>query len=913
MQSVLQSPESSESPHTKPQIACAPNGELYLVSVASKARGDNSTTEILDLLINQAISPSQETSSLEHAVFWAQLAASLINKVRELADPDAEVLNNLSNIILPDNEAQSFLDRAPNMLGIEYCSLESVHKLWCALGERLAARITHSKESVDGFLRSSNQLLGIVGRVFFHLAENKHDPERPFAFMATYTSRISEQGRIQHVPLARAIQESGATGNKSALLAILLPVHKVATQSQFIKGLVDSGAVYHPQPWGEAQAFEFLQQIALFESFGIGVRVPNWWNPKKPRHPVLQVTIGEAKSSSVGLDAMLDFSAACVVDGKKLTEADLNQLLAAGSGLVRFKGEWIEVDSSKLQEVAAQLKSLRKMGEVSLAEGLRLLAQASISQRNGIGDTLLGSDGEHGVAWREIRAGKWLQETLENLRNPENSPITGLKGLQATLRPYQEAGVRWLWYLYSLGLGGCLADDMGLGKTLQIISFLLMLKNRGALHSPALLVVPASLIGNWKGECVRFAPSLRLFIAHSSESSTTEISSHSSTGFKGFDVVLTTYSGLLTQEWISELTWSLVVIDEAQAIKNSGTKQSKAARATKAAVRFALTGTPVENQLGDLWSLFDFINPGLLGTTQQFAKFIKVEQSSSDNSYGRLRTLIQPYLLRRLKTDKRIISDLPDKSEVKVYCGLSPKQIALYQQSVTELAEAVKAAKAGIQRKGLVLSYLMRFKQICNHPAQWLGHGDYKIEESGKVERLVTLFDEIAARQDKVLIFSQFREVLDPLRIILQDRLAKDRTDQSGFVLHGDTAVKNRQKLVTAFQGTPGTAFFLLSLKAGGTGLNLTAASHVIHFDRWWNPAVENQATDRAFRIGQKKNVLVHKFICRGTIEEKIDQMISSKQQLSTQVLADGAEKLLTEMSDEELISFVSLDLSKLG
>jgi hypothetical protein len=910
MQSSNQSSGASQNP---PQIAVAPNGELYLVSAAYKTPGDDPHTAILDLLIDQAISPSPENTALEQISFWAQLATTLITRVRELPDPDSGLLNKFSNINLPDSEAQSFLDQAPIMLGIEYCSLESVHTLWRTLAERFAARITNSKESVDGFLRSFNQLWGIVGRVFFHLAENKHDPERPFAFMATYTSKISEQGRIQHVPLGRAIQESGATGNKSALLAILLPVHKVASQSQFIKSLVESGAVYHPQPWREDQAFEFLQQIELYESFGIGVRVPNWWNPKKPRHPALQITIGEAKASSVGLDAMLDFSADCVIDGRRLAEDELNELLAAGSGLVRFKGEWIEVDRSKLQEVAAQLKSLRTMREVSLAEGLRLLAQTSLSQRNGIGDTLLGADGEQGVAWREIRAGKWLQETLDNLRNPANSPIKDLKGLQATLRPYQEAGVRWLWYLYSLGLGGCLADDMGLGKTLQIITFLVLLKNRGALNSPALLVVPASLIGNWKGECARFAPSLRLFIAHSSESSAAEILSTASSGFKDFDLVLTTYSGLLTQEWSSELKWSLVVVDEAQAIKNSGTKQSRAAKATKATVRFALTGTPVENQLGDLWSLFDFINPGLLGTSEQFAKFIKVESRASHNSYGRLRTLIQPYLLRRLKTDKRIISDLPDKSEVKVYCGLSPKQIALYQQSVTELAEAVKATKPGIQRKGIVLAYLMRFKQICNHPAQWLGHGDYKVEESGKLERLVALFDEIAARQDKVLIFSQFREVLDPLLVILQGRLADDRTDQGGFVLHGDTAVKNRQKLVAAFQDTPGAAFFLLSLKAGGTGLNLTAASHVIHFDRWWNPAVENQATDRAFRIGQRKNVLVHKFICRGTIEEKIDQMIASKQQLSTQVLSDGAEKLLTEMSDDELISFVSLDLSKVG
>jgi superfamily II DNA or RNA helicase len=906
---------------SQPQLAVAPSGALYLHSASvetektrsDKARRSSADSALWDILIDQAISPAKAHSCSEDLLFWGSLATLVITKVRELPDPDAELASAFDGAILSESEEQGFVERLPIMQGVEYCSLETVRKVWLGVRTRLTEQIISSKQSVQEFLQSRNELWKIVGRVFFHLAENRSDLNHPFAFMATYTARITAHGKIQHVPLGRAVEESGKQRNKSALLAILLPVHKVAAQSQFISRLVESSQIYHPQPWTQEQAFEFLQEIELFESFGIGIRVPNWWSSNKLRHPTLRITVGEEKTSTVGLDALLDFSVECVVDGKRISEQELNQLLAAGTGLVRFKGEWIEVDRDKLLQVAQQLKGLRKTKEVSLVEGLRLLANTSINSRDGALSSTLSDTDESAVAWREIRGGAWLRETLEALRNPESCPTAGIAGLHATLRPYQEAGVRWLWYLYSLGLGGCLADDMGLGKTLQIIAFLLMLKTKGELSKPALLVVPASLIGNWKAECARFAPSIKVLIAHSSETSATQVATEAQSGFAKWDVVLTTYSGLLTQKWASEVQWRIVVIDEAQAIKNSGTKQSRAVRATKGAVRFALTGTPVENSLGDLWSLFDFINPGLLGTTNQFSQFVKADKKRAVNQYGRLRSLIQPYLLRRLKTDKRIICDLPDKTEVKVYCGLSAKQVALYQQSVQELAQAVKEYKAGIQRKGIVLSYLMRFKQICNHPAQWLGHGGYEADGSGKVERLLEICDEIFARQDKVLVFSQFREVLDPLAAILQERVSKGSAALPSFVLHGDTAIKDRQKLVTAFQNTPGAAVFLLSLKAGGTGLNLTAASHVIHFDRWWNPAVENQATDRAFRIGQKRNVLVHKFICSGTVEERIDELISEKQQLASQVLSDKAERLITEMNDDELLKFVSLDFSKVS
>jgi non-specific serine/threonine protein kinase len=350
----------------------------------------------------------------------------------------------------------------------------------------------------------------------------------------------------------------------------------------------------------------------------------------------------------------------------------------------------------------------------------------------------------------------------------------------------------------------------------------------------------------------------------------------------------------------------LVALDEAQAIKNPGAKQTRAAKKLNAQARFALTGTPVENRLGDLWSIFDFINPGLLGSSKEFASLVKRLAEKSHNPYGPLRELVRPYILRRLKTDKTVIADLPDKTEVKAFCQLTRRQAALYQQAVEELAEQLEDSDAdGIKRKGVVLSFLMRFKQICNHPSQWLGDGAWTEEDSGKWARLRDIAEVIAAKQEKVLVFTQFREVTAPLAAFLGSLFGRP-----GLVLHGETPVGKRQELVRRFQEDEEVGFFVLSLKAGGSGLNLTAASHVVHFDRWWNPAVENQATDRAFRIGQKKNVLVHKFVCRGTVEEKIDQLIESKRQISKDLLEGGTELLLTELKDDELLKLVALDIN---
>ncbi|MGH8609575.1 MAG: DEAD/DEAH box helicase, partial [Gammaproteobacteria bacterium] len=477
--------------------------------------------------------------------------------------------------------------------------------------------------------------------------------------------------------------------------------------------------------------------------------------------------------------------------------------------------------------------------------------------------------------------------------------------LRGTLRPYQHIGVRWLYLLSRLGLGACLADDMGLGKTLQVLSLLLVQRGESATQMlPSLLVAPASLLANWAAEIERFAPSLTALIAHPSVLPAEELKSLAPDKLVAMDLVITSYGSLLRLPWLASTAWRLVILDEAQAIKNSDAKQTRAAKRLSARARIALTGTPIENRLGDLWSIFDFINPGLLGSPKAFTSYTKRLAERPTNPYGPLRDLVRPYLLRRLKTDRSVISDLPDKTEVKAYCPLSRKQAALYQEAVQTLAEALKNAE-GIRRRGVVLAFLMRFKQICNHPSQWLGDGAWAEDDSGKWARLRELSEIIAAKQEKVLVFTQFREITAPLWSFLGAVFGRP-----GLVLHGETEVKKRKGLVQRFQEDESVPFFVLSLKAGGRGLNLTAASHVVHFDRWWNPAVEDQATDRAFRIGQTRNVLVHKFVCKGTVEEKIDTLIESKQQLSQGLLEGGGEINLTEMKDEELLRLVALDLN---
>jgi len=406
----------------------------------------------------------------------------------------------------------------------------------------------------------------------------------------------------------------------------------------------------------------------------------------------------------------------------------------------------------------------------------------------------------------------------------------------------------------------------------------------------------------------RFTPGLRVLVAHPSAIPRKDLNAIDPASLgRNTDVVITSYGTLTRVPRIAAAAWDLLILDEAQAIKNPAARQTRAVKAIDARARIALTGTPVENRLTDLWSIFDAINPGLLGVHQTFARWTKAMAAAPQPMFGPLRELVRPYILRRMKTDSTVIRDLPQKTEVPAFCALTARQAALYQQAVDELAQQLDTVRS-LERRGLVLTYLMRFKQIANHPSQWLGDGRWHEADSGKFRRLREIAETIVARQEKVLVFTQFREITGALATLLGSIFGRP-----GAILHGGTPVAERRKLVARFQDDEATPFFVLSLKAGGVGLNLTAASHVVHFDRWWNPAVEDQATDRAFRIGQMRPVIVHKFVCRGTVEEKIEALIASKRRLSDTLLAGGgsAELALTEMPDDELLRLVALDIHR--
>lgn len=899
-------------------LALSPHGKIFIEE-------SDESGPLLDPITAQRVqkaleeSPSRgllhlATVELETALpatfaFWRDFARGYLTKLCHTQGLEGGQEVAISPPLAEDLSAR--LDTAPPMRGLEYLNVTVLETLWTDLDLLVRQEMRGFSGGAQAYLRTKHPIWNLVGRVSFHLAENKRDEHNPFAFLATYTSRLSRQARLQYLPLGKALHEYAGDRNKNALLSLLTPVQRAAEKSVLVRELVDSGEVFHPLAWTPQDAYRFLQDIPILESSGILVRVPDWWKGGRPSRPQVSVTLGENKAQKLGLNALLDFSVHLTLDGEAITDAEWETILSSTQGLVLLKGKWVEINREKLSEVLKHWKKLAKedfRGGLSFIHGMRLLANASLAKN----EDFLAPDETR--EWSRIRAGEWLEKVLNDLRDPENiQDCEPEKDLKAILRPYQKVGVNWLWFMYRLGLGTCLADDMGLGKTIQVLSLLLLIKREkqkaqpASSLAPSLIVVPASLIANWKAEVAAFAPSLSVLFGHPSETPSSvldRLAQDPSGSLCGVDVALTTYGMLLRAPWLREVEWDLVVLDEAQAIKNPSARQTRAAKELKARGRITLTGTPVENRLSDLWSLFDFICPGLLGSAKAFSRFAKNLADRGQNHYGPLRALVRPYILRRLKTDHKIIADLPEKTEVRAFCPLTKTQAALYQQSVDELSEKLERVE-GIQRRGHILAYLLRFKQICNHPAQWLGNGEYSPGDSGKFQRLRDLCEEIASRQEKVLVFTQFREMTAPLSGFLEEVFQRP-----GRTLHGGTAVKERRSLIDDFQRDGGPPFFILSLKAGGTGLNLTAASHVIHFDRWWNPAVENQATDRAYRIGQKKNVLVHKFICRGTIEDKIDSLIEEKKGMAQDLLEDGGEKMLTEMSNDELLRFVSLDLN---
>lgn len=812
-------------------------------------------------------------------------------------------------------EMAELIASAPPIAGMEYLSAEAVAGLWAELNGAVENRIAAVADDVATALAEIHPVWRLVGRVTLHLAENKRSPEFPFAFLATYSHRVDAGSQLQFLPLAQALKESAGRDDKGQLLTLLTPLKAGAQQSAFLNELIESRQIFQPLAWTPTEAFRFLKDVPALEDAGLIVRVPDWWKGKRASRPTVTVTMDTGnKTSGVGANALLGFDVRVAIGDQTLTEEEITRLMESEAPLVSLKGQWVEIDKDKLAQTLALWRKAQQANANGIPFHLGLRMLAGFPGGCGALPGLEGLELDEG-GWTSIEAGTRLQALLEKLR--ETSPalkgkkLAVIPGLKATLRHYQQTGVEWLRFMGNLGMGACLADDMGLGKTLQVIG--LLLHRRGEMQKdrllPSLLVVPASLLGNWKRELEKFAPGYPYLIAHRSAFTSAEVDLINSGNHRSLQmgaVVITTYTTLGKLTGLQEQTFDVAVLDEAQAIKNAGTTQSRTVKRINARQRIALTGTPVENRLDDLWSLFDFLNPGLLGGPTDFSQAIKA-MIRNVQGYAPLKRLVRPYLLRRMKTDPNVAPDLPSKNEVTAFCELNKRQASLYQRAVTALAKELASAEDGIQRQGVVLGALMKLKQICNHPSLWSGDKTYAAEDSGKFSRLGEIAREIADRQEKMLVFSQFREMTGPLADFLAGVFGR-----SGLVLHGGTAVGKRPELVEQFQAPGGPSFFVISLNAGGSGLNLTAASHVVHFDRWWNPAVEDQATDRAFRIGQTRSVLVHKFVCQGTLEERIDEMIRDKKQIADDILGDGdgATKMLTDMTNDELLAFVKLDVS---
>jgi len=651
--------------------------------------------------------------------------------------------------------------------------------------------------------------------------------------------------------------------------------------------------------FGAGEAYSFLRNVVpILESEGHGVFLPSWWRRSSPN---LRMRLGVRPTAQnagldageIRLDSLVAYDWHVALGDVELSLDEISALANSKEPLLKVRGQWTEVQPGDAQAAVSFLRS-HPPGEMTLFEAIR--------------QCYIADDFETGLPMAGFRAEGWVRllldstdfhASLEEIPQPEN--------FAGSLRPYQIKGMQWLSFLSRLGLGACLADDMGLGKTIQMIALWLSERSGGKSPGPTLLVVPMSLVGNWQREISRFAASLRVLVHHGLDRLAGQRFVEQA---ERHDIVISTYALAHRDfEHLSEVKWHRIALDEAQNIKNSAAKQSVAVRSLRSIHRVALTGTPVENRLSELWSIINFLNPGYLGQAGDFRRrfAVPIERHHDEHRGQRLRQLIRPFVLRRLKNDPAVQVDLPEKMEMKVFCNLTKEQAGLYQAVVDDMLKQIDESE-GIQRRGLVLATLVKLKQICNHPAHFLGDGSELSKRSGKCERLTDMLEEALQEGDRALVFTQFKQMGTLLERHLEKALG-----QRVLFLHGGLNRKKRDEIVERFQNEgQEPSVMLLSLKAGGFGLNLTAANHVFHFDRWWNPAVEDQATDRAHRIGQEKRVQVHKFVCIGTLEERIDGMLERKRHLAEKIVGSG-ESWLTELSTDALRNLFELSRDATG
>jgi len=762
--------------------------------------------------------------------------------------------------------------------------------------------LMHLFEAWNGWIGQLRGEVEAAFRVCFRLEPPEIDPESGKVVASDWMVRYMLQASDDPSLLVPAGQVWAARGGALRILNRKFE----GAQERLLAGLGLAGRLFPPilQSLHTARpaactltvdgAYAFLREVGpLLEGSGFGVLVPPWWDKGGARLGVRAKLASEASSSGkgiLGMDALVQFDWELALGDQSLSREELERLAALKMPLVRVRGQWVMLQPDQIEAAIAFWEKKRRQDEMPL--------------RDALGMALGAVDEIMGLPLQGIQTSGWVEDLLQQLQIGEKlQELPPPESFVGQLRPYQVRGYSWLAFLRRWGLGACLADDMGLGKTIQAIALLLQERETSDNGlEPALVICPTSVVGNWKREIQRFAPGLRVMVHHGSDRASGE-------EFVAMalehDVIISTY-GLARRDVddLSGVAWSDIILDEAQNIKNPQAKQSQAIRSLPGDNRIALTGTPVENRLLELWSIMQFLNPGFLGSQAGFRKdfALPIERYQNKVVAERLKGMVGPFLLRRVKTDPTVIQDLPEKLEMKVYCNLTSEQATLYRAVVKESLERVGLAEEGIERRGAVLGALTRLKQVCNHPAQFLADGSALAGRSGKLERLGEMLEEALSVGDRALVFTQFAEMGHMLRGYLQFLFGVEV-----LFLHGGTPQKQRDRMVARFQGEQGgPPVFVLSLKAGGTGLNLTAANHVFHFDRWWNPAVENQATDRAFRIGQKRDVQVHKFLCAGTLEERIDEMIESKKALAESVVG-ADEGWLTELSTDELREIMAL------
>jgi SNF2 family DNA or RNA helicase len=838
--------------------------------------------------------------------FWRDFAAAFISRLWH--DSEASQHSNEASFF----SSRSSLDAlalqvalAPEFKGREQLSPAVLLEFEEFLDEALLDLYEQqgTQADVQNILRELNAQWANLGKIHFNLAEQRGDPESPFVFFATFAQALTGSGRIQHTPLYDALQNAEPVRAEGWVSAVLQPITTAAAQCAWLQQQIESLDLYHPIRLTATEAYAFLKDASILEAAGIVVRVPAVW--KSASRFKLAASVGERLPSMLGTDALLDFKVEATLDNERLTEADIRALMQGEDGLQLIRGRWVEVKKATLSPLLLKLKRMQKEAEagISIARAMRLVAGANLDDEQ-----------SQATGWGQVTAGPWLSRLLDEMRNPEGlAAITVEPTFIGTLKPHQHIGLRWLYLLHKLGLGALFSDDMGLGKTPTTIALLLTLKRERdealladpkASAYPSLLVAPPTLLDNWAQELNKFAPSLKYLIAHNSEESAGEdFRQLKPKDFAGVDLVMVSYSMQGKYPWVKDCPWNLAILDEAQAIKNPETVMARTSKVIKARSRIAITATPVENSLLDLWSILEFANPGLLGTRRQFGAFVRDLNERED--LEPLRRLITPYLLRRLKTDPEIAKDLPKKTEELTYCALTPVQAALYQARVEQFTLDLKTLK-GPARKMAIFNSILDFKTICNSAAHYRGDSHWIETESNKLTQLRQIAESCKKNGRKLIVFSQYAQATGPLMHFLRGIFGKP-----GCMMNGKTRIgKERTELRQQFQTDEETRFFVLTIKTGGVGLNLTAGSVVVHYDRWWNPAVEDQGTDRAHRFGQTEDVLVYKFVCRGTVEERIDALIESKKSLARDVLEVRKSPALHELSNAQILNLVSLDIT---